>query len=134
MQIVSIFVYKREIKMRIEPNAKYNGIPCSYVGTGCAYENITGQVFNVPLPGELHDDGYLSLDDANRFIRKYLSVQKKVYYKRSERFTLREFLKSNEAKCCVCVYGHFIYVNGKDYWSFFDNEDDKVVCIWFLRG
>ncbi len=119
--------------MRIEPSPQYRNLPCSYVGTGCAYEDITGGGFNVKMPEGLKDDGYLSLDAANKFLRTHLNVRKKVYYKRSERFTLAEFLKDNTEKCCVCVYGHFVYVNGKDYYSFFDNENDKVVCIWYLK-
>lgn len=118
--------------MRIEPDAKYHGLPCSYVGTGCAYEDIRHECFNPDLPDGLKDDGYLTLENANRFIRQFLDVKKKQYYKRSERFTLREFLEYNNERCCVCVYGHFIYVNGRDYWSFFENENDMVVCIWFV--
>lgn len=119
--------------MRIEPDAKYHGMPCSYVGTGCAYEDIYKKPFCPPLPDNLRDDGYLSLEDANKFIRSFLSVRKKTYYKRVDRISLREFLSMNEEKCCVCVYGHFIYVDGHDYWSFFENEDDQVVCVWYLR-
>ena len=66
--------------MRIEPNAKYQGMPCSYAGTGCAYENIWGEPFRYPVPENLRDDGYLSLDSANKFIRAHLMVRKKVYF------------------------------------------------------
>lgn len=119
--------------MRIEPDSKYHGLPCSYVGTGCAYENYYGKSFEEPMFENLKDDGWSTLENTNRYIRSLLPIKKKVYYKRNERFTLREFLESNTEKCCVCVYGHFIYVNKQDYWSFFDNEDDKVVCIWYLK-
>lgn len=118
---------------RIEPDEKYRGLPCSYVGAGCAYEDITQEAFNMALPDGLKSDGYLSLDNFNRFLRQILPVRKKQYFKRIERFTLREFLETNEARCCVCVYGHLIYVNGKDYWSFFDNDNDKVVCVWYFK-
>ncbi len=119
--------------MRITPNQKYAGLPCSYVGTGCAYEDIYKKPFIPNLPEGLKDDGYLTLDLANKFIRKYLKVRKKQYFKRTERFTLREFLEKNTEKCGICVYGHFIYANESDYWSFYDNMDDKVVCIWYLK-
>lgn len=119
--------------MRIEPESKYMGFPCSYVATGCAYEDMTGGVFRPDLPEGLKDDGYLTLDGANTFIRKFLRVRKKSYYTKAKRVTLREFLETNTEKCCVCVYGHFLYANGKDYWSFFENEDDKVVCVWYLK-
>ena len=44
-----------------------------------------------------------------------------------------QFLENNKDKCCVCVYGHFIYVDGQDYYSFFENEQDPVVCVWYIR-
>lgn len=118
--------------MRIEPLRKFYCFPCSYVGVGCAYEDIYKEDFKALLPEELKSSGYLSLDDANRFIRKHLKVRKKVYYRRKDRFTLKEFLENNSERCCICVLGHFIYVNGKDYWSYYDNDDDPVVCIWYL--
>jgi hypothetical protein len=118
--------------MRWIPDYKFYGLPCSYVGTACAYENITGKSFPGPFPIGLKADGYLSLDNENRYIRKLLPVIKKEYYKRGERPLLKDFLKDNKGKCCICVYGHFLYADGGDYWSFFDNENDEVVCIWYI--
>lgn len=119
--------------MRITPDIKYKGQPCSYTSTGCAYEDVIKEPFTKPLPDELKENGYLSLDSANKYIRQYLPVKKKQYFKQGERMTLENFMKDNEQKCCVCVYGHFIYVDGKNYWSFFDNEDDDVICVWYLK-
>lgn len=119
--------------MRITPKAKYIGQPCSYVGTGCAYEEFFGKEFSEPLPGNLADDGWSTLENTNRYVRRLLPIKKKVYYKRSERFSLNTFLASNTERCMVCVYGHFVYVDKSDYWSFFDNETDKVVCVWYLK-
>ena len=119
--------------MRIEPDPKYHGLPCSYVGVGCAYEDINHKDFNANLPDTLKNDGYLSLDNANKFIRQYLDVQRKEYLTRKERMTLSEFMETNKSKACICVLGHFIYVNGKNYWSYFDNDNDDVVCIWYLK-
>lgn len=119
--------------MRITPSPKYNGKPCSYVGTGCAYEDTTGKPFTAQLPADLKQDGYLTLESMNRFIRQHLPIRKKTYYKRSERKTLSQFLENNEDRAAVCVLGHFLYVKGKDYWSFFDNENDPVVCVWYIK-
>ncbi len=118
---------------RIVPNSKYRGLPCSYVGTGCAYEDVFKKPFTVPLPDGLKDDGWLTLEKENEYLRQHLPVKKKVYFKRTERIALREFLQANTDRCCICVYGHFIYANGKDYWSFFDNENDPVVCVWYIK-
>lgn len=118
--------------MRIIPVDKYRGLPCSYVGTGCAYEDITKKEFDVDLPDSLKSDGYMTLEGENKFLRQFLPVKKKVYYKRSERILLRDFLRSNTDCCCICVLGHFIYAKGGDYWSFFNNDNDPVVCVWYL--
>lgn len=119
--------------MRRIPRLEYEALPCAYVATGCAYEDIFKKNFEEPMLDELRDDGWSTLDNTNKYIRRLLPVQKKVYYKRSERMTLGAFLADNAKRCIVCVYGHFIYVNEQDYWSFFENEDDEVVCIWYLK-
>lgn len=118
--------------MRKDPSEKYRGMPCSYVGVGCAYEDIIHECFNLGLPEGTKNDGYLTLEGANRFIRRFLKVRKKQYFRRKERYTLGSFLVDNTTKCCVCVRGHFLYVDGHDYWSYYDNEDDPVVCVWYL--
>ena len=119
--------------MRITPNAKYLNLPCSYVGTGCAYEQYHHKPFNEPLPSNLGEDGWSTLDNTNRYIRQYLPIRKKEYFKRGQRPILKDFLSSNTEKCLVCVYGHFIYVDANDYYSFFDNEYDPIVCIWYIK-
>ncbi len=123
--------------MRIIPDEKYEEQPCAYVGTGCAYENIYNKPFTEPLPPNLGEDGWSTLENTNRYIRNIFNgpakIRKKVYFKRCDRITLREFLENNTEKCLVCVYGHFIYVNGKDYWSFYDNDNFKVVCVWYIK-
>lgn len=120
--------------MRITPDSKYEDKPCSYVAVGCAYEDIIKYCFHAAILGHIKEDGYMTLDEANKFIREFLPVRKKVYYKRTERMSLKDFLKTNEEKCCVCTLGHYIYVDQKNYWSFFDNENDPVVCVWYLRN
>ena len=65
---------------RITPADKYRGLPCSYVGTGCAYEAVTGKEFSPDLPMGLRDDGWLTLENENKFIRQHLPIRKKQYY------------------------------------------------------
>lgn len=119
--------------MRVIPGRKYKGRPCSYVATGCAYENMTGQKFTAAEPEGLTETGYATMQILNSYVRAHLPVKKKFYYPRTERFRLRDFLSDNTERAVVCVYGHLIYVNGGDYWSFFENINDKVVCIWLLK-
>lgn len=124
---------KGGVKMRITPNKKYKGMPCCYVGTGCAFEDITQEKFRARLPQGLGETGWATLRILNRFVRDNLPVRKQVYYKRGERIKLRDFLKTNTELAGVCVLGHFIYVKGNDYWSYFNNLDDDVVCIWYIQ-
>ena len=44
-----------------------------------------------------------------------------------------EFLKNNEQKAIICLLGHYIYAERENYWLFFDNETDPVVCVWWLK-
>ena len=119
--------------MRITPHKKYRGQPCSYVSTGCAYESITSKKFDAPLPEGLRETGWATLDILNRYVRQHLPIKRKIYYRRSERFKLRNFLEQNKERAVVCVYGHAIYVDGENYWSFFKNLDDDIVCIWYIK-
>lgn len=119
--------------MRIEPSERYYDKPCSYVAVGCAYENIFNKKFEVGLPSGLKNDGYLSLNFMDKFAREILSIKKKTYFKRDQRIRLKDFLKDNRKKYCVCVLGHFLYVNNGDYWSFFENEEDYIVCVWEIE-
>ena len=105
--------------------------PCSVVAVICALKDLTGKETPLCLPN-LKSDGYATLEDANRFIRRNLSVKKRTDYKRGERPLLKELNLENPA--VVCVYGHFLYVNKGSYWSFFDNEGDEVVAVWELKG
>lgn len=93
--------------MRINPSKKYQNMPCSYVSVGCAFEDITGQTFKTNLPSKLKADGYLSLDEMNKFIRKHLTVRKKKYFPQKDRMSLRDFLRDNDDRCLICVIGHF---------------------------
>lgn len=119
--------------MRNIPHRKYEGKPCSYVGTGCAFEDIYGVRFGAPLPEGLSETGRATLRQLNSYAREHLPIRKQVYYKRTDRIKLREFLKANTERAVVVVYGHAIYVNGKDYWSFFENMNDDVVSVWYIK-
>jgi hypothetical protein len=121
--------------MRYEPDPKFNGLPCSVVGTGTAYEYLTGAYFSTApknMPFGLKSNGYLSLRCEDAYIRRFLTVKRKKYYEQKERVTLGEFLKDYKGPAAICVLGHFLFAANGDYWSFFDNESDKVVCVWYL--
>ena len=110
---------------RVNPDKSLDGVPCSIVAVSCALGYIPND-----LPS-LRYDGYATLETANKFIRKYLSVKKRIYYKRGERPKLKEL--NIEGKALVCVYGHMVYLDHDTYYSFFDNEEDDVVSIWLLK-
>jgi len=119
--------------MQIKPAAKYAGLPCSYVGAGCAYEDLYKKPFGVPLPSGYHKDGYLSLDNMNKFFRQHLPVKRKLYYNQKNRILLSELLAQNKTPMIICVKGHCLYANKGNYISFFNNDTDPVVCIWYLE-
>lgn len=118
--------------MRKIPPCEYGNMPCSYVAAGCAYFDMKYAKLNAPLPGVIGKDGYLTLESANNFFRKVLSIRKKQNFKKGHRPLLKDFLERNTERACVCVCGHYIYVNGHDYWSFLDNDNDEVVCAWYI--
>ena len=118
--------------MRFLPEKHLQDSPCSIVAIVSAKKDLNIKTETV-FPEKLRENGYLDLNSMNKLIRENLPVKKKQYFKRTERILLEDFLKDNIEKCIICVYGHYIYVNKEDYWSFFPNEKDKIVCIWFLK-
>ena len=119
---------------RIEPGEMYRGMPCSVVSVGIArgctdYREILALI----APGT-HKDGYLSLKNMDALILANLEVDCKVYYKRGQRMKLREFARANAGKkAIICLLGHFVYFDGRDYYSFFSNGGDEVVQAWYLE-
>lgn len=128
--------------IRITPDAVYEGLPCSIVAVGTAMGETDRTVVNSLLQdakngsfgARLHDDGYLSLDGLNGLIRAKLSVRKRENFKRCERPALRDFAHSHlRQKAVICVLGHYLYFDGRDYHSFLWNGGDEVVSVWYLN-
>lgn len=118
---------------RIVPDDMYQGLPCSAVALGCAL-NASVDRLNGLISNDLHQDGYLSLDGMNRLIRANMGVKKKVVYKRGERPVLRDWAHEHlGVRAIICVQGHFIYYDGRDYHSFFWNGGHLIVCVWELE-
>lgn len=110
--------------IRHTPPDEYKHDPCSIVGIGCATEKHLH--FSTS-----HADGYMTLRDMNKIVRENCTVKKRIDYKRGQRPKLRDL--HLDGRALVCVYGHFLYVDREEYWSFFDNEDDEVVAVWLLK-
>ena len=120
--------------MRIIPELKDNKIPPYYIGVVNAYEDIYKNEFLqsiYTMPIILSDTRYLS--DANRYIRSVLSIKKRQIIKKEEQILLKTFLLENTSKCLVYINDYLIYVTEKDYYSFFDNENDYILGIWYIR-
>lgn len=111
--------------IRICPDETLINEPCSVVAVAVANggNKIPVQVSKA--------DGYMTLEDMNRYVRSNLHVAKRVYYKRGQRPKLCE-LECN-GRAIICVLGHYIYVEDEKYYSFFDNLNDDVISIWFLK-
>lgn len=118
---------------RIIPDKIYEGLPCSMVAVGCAM-GLTEKKDIVALkPSGLHPDGYLPLDGLNRLVRSQLRVIRTEYYKRVERPALSDWAHEHIGqRAVICLLGHYIYFNGYDYFSYFENDDDPVVKVWYI--
>ena len=113
---------------RRDPAPVFFNTPCSMVAVGTATGSFP------PIPTGLTPDGYLSLAAMNRYCRSVLPVTKSVSYRRGERPSLKEFLEGNTKRAVICVLGHYIYADGKTYWSFLRNAKDPVVRVWYLEA
>ena len=111
--------------VRRRPGKALQGVPCSIVAVRCAMGDAVGAP-------DLRDDGYATLDEANKYIRAKLKVKKRVYYRRLERPRLKDL--HLDGRAIVCVLGHYLYLDHETYYSFFNNEDDQVVTVWVLEG
>lgn len=122
---------------RIEPRDFYYDLPCSVVSIGCAAESIIGK-FEYGKIKQFSDrasenDNYASLSSVNVQIRNFFPVKKYTYFTRVQRKPLFEWFREKTCeRAIVCVYGHFIYTDKDTYYSFFDNDADKVVAVWEL--
>lgn len=119
---------------RITPNDIYQGLPCSVVSAGCSLGITDLSALSALVSDDLHNDGYLSLDGMNKLIRGNQKVRRCDYYKRGNRPSLLEWASSHAgARAVICLLGHFIYFDGEDYHSFFENDYDPVVKVWYLE-
>lgn len=112
---------------RREPASVYSKLPCSMVAVGTA----TGSY--PPVPAGLHPDGYLPLASMNRYVRDTLPVAKAQSFRRGQRPSLKEFLEKNTGRAVILVEGHFVFADGRTYWSFLRNAHDPVVHVWHLK-
>lgn len=133
---------------RIIPKMQYYGSPCSHVAVQTARDELIMDdirpVGDKWLPRIKSKDGWCTLSDMNRCVRKYFNVAKRVDYKRGQRPTLSYFLRNIENmfgneylsySAIIVVYGHCIFMDkNKNYYSYYENEDDEVVAVWFLKN
>ncbi len=118
---------------RITPDDIYRGLPCSTVALGCALGYTEREDVAGLRSAGLTEDGYLSLRGMNALVRARTRVRKVVSFKRGERPALRDFAHENIGhRAIICLLGHFVYFDGRDYHSFFKNGSDPVVQVWYL--
>ena len=118
---------------RRDPSDIYRGVPCSVVAVGTAKGATAGAWDWLVFPEKLRDDGYLSLAEMDRFIRRYLPVRRREYYRRGERPTLLEYLRTSAHRAVICVRGHYLYADRNTYYSFLKNGRDEVISVWILE-
>ena len=64
--------------------------------------------------------------------RSYIFVlhpEKQEFY----RDLLKEFLETYKGRAVILVDGHFVFADGRTYWSFLRNAHDPVVHVWHLK-
>lgn len=137
----------------------YNNIPCIVVAMTTAFEEMivckkcnTHDAYNISDPqyrnyvyetlnefnravATSHSDGYTTLDDANKYIRSIFKVKKRHHFNRNDRpalSTIHLIDEIKDEKCIICVKGHYIYYNGRSYFSAFDNDLDEIIEVWVL--
>ena len=111
--------------VQIVPDTTLYGWPCSMVAVAGANG---GQLIPVQTS---KDDGYMTLRDMNTYVRQNLSVAKRTDYRRGERPLLKDL--KVDGRAIVCVLGHYVFVEEDRYYSFYRNDNDEVVAIWFLK-
>lgn len=120
---------------RIVPGKIYRGLPCSVVALGCALKIGDSKALQRLYSPSIHADGYLSLDGMNRLVRANMGVIRRVNYKRGQRPKLRDWAHTHPGvKAVICVAGHFVYFDGRDYHSFFWNGGDEVIAVWEINS
>lgn len=118
---------------RIVPDAIYRGRPCSVVAVGCAAGISSTSGLEGLYSRLLRSDGYLSLRGMDALVRANLAVLRRVDYRRGKRPVLRDWAHAHPGtKAVICVLGHYLYFDGKDYYSFLKNGGDEVVAVWEL--
>lgn len=119
---------------RIAPDNRLVNYPCCIVAvsTVLGFDNASNRAAQSRtwFP-QMDASGYVTLSEANRFIRANLNVRKRMDFKRGSRPLLKDL--NLNGKAIVCVLGHYLYLNHETYYSFFDNENDEVVAVWELK-
>ena len=111
---------------RVKPSETLRDTPCAMVAVACA-RNAQKADTDVERQGD-----YVSLASMNKYVRRLLRVRRQVKYKRGERPLLKDL--HFPGKAVVCVLGHYIYLDGETYYSFFKNSGDEVVSLWELEA
>ena len=114
--------------------------PCSVVALNCALKDMglgsEEWLDDFATYIQPKENGYVSLNDFHKAIKHFFPNAKKIYFPKKDRETLVEnqaqYGAFTNRKAIVCCLGHYIYVNHNTYYSYFNNDDDLVVAIWFL--
>lgn len=103
--------------------------PCSILALGLAIAQAKLKVDEIGI--KVDKSGYCQLRNIDEAIKIHFKVEQYRYYRDNARKKLGEFIEF-PGQYIVCVKGHYIYVDGENYYSFFDNSEDMVVAYWKL--
>lgn len=112
---------------------------CSTLSLLCGIKDLKNGLAKLPTPEDykegisLYSEGYRKLKDMDKSIRFFFPRVCYHFIAKSKRGTFKdyeEFFKNTNA--IVCVEEHYFYVNNDTYYSYFDNDNDKVVAFWLI--
>lgn len=80
------------------------------------------------------DAYYVSLDDANIYIRSLFDVRKRYHYNRGSRPTLKDFVMPDNSRYAIaCVNHEYLYVSPDRYYGTVDSSNE-IIEVWTIRG
>lgn len=114
---------------RITPKTKLQNETSCFTAVCCAigHENIDNTLEFFAPKGK----NYVTLDEANRFIRKNLNVKRNIRYRRDERPILKDL--HLDGRAIVCTTDRYLYLEHENYYAFSDEDENKVVSVWQLE-
>lgn len=114
---------------RYDPKEAYSYLPCSLVAMYQVRDLLRLKI--EPVSPLTNKEGYATLQAVNKAIKQSFKCKRYVYIAKNKRYTLNDFKENG--LFIVCVLGHYLVVENKKYYSFFNNDNDEIVAFWEIE-